>query len=58
MPLGQGADGARLLGVPNRLAARLLEGRCRAAVEEALAGVLGTYYSLQIVERADWSIAA
>jgi hypothetical protein len=56
-PLGQGPDGSLLLGVPNRLAGRLLEGRGRSAVEDGLAGVLGTRYPLHIVERADWSIS-
>lgn len=56
-PLGQGPDGALLLGVPNRLAARLIEGRCRPAIEAAFAGVLGAHYALQTIERADWAIA-
>lgn len=56
LPLGQDPDGTIVIGASSALAVRLLNGRCRAAVESALRPVLGGSHSIRVVEHGRWSI--
>jgi ferric-dicitrate binding protein FerR (iron transport regulator) len=56
MPLGQSAEGELLLGMPNRLAGRLIDGRYRTPISDALADVLGHRYPLRLIDRSGWTI--
>jgi hypothetical protein len=58
VPLGQGAQGELLLGLPNRQAGRLIESRYRAPITDALADVLGCRYDVRLVERSAWTTSA
>jgi hypothetical protein len=57
LPLGQDPDGTIVIGASSALAARLLNGRCRAAVEASLQAVLGGPHPLRVLEPGRWTVS-
>jgi len=56
IPLGEREDGAFLLGAPTRVAARLLAGRHRRAVEQALSSLLPAPATVAVLDPDEWTI--
>lgn len=54
MPIGERSDGAFVLGAPTRLAARLLDGTHRQAVEQALSSLLPSRVSIVVLPPDQW----
>ena len=58
VPLGEREDGAFVLGAPTRVSARLLDGRHRRPVEQALASLLSSPASIAVLDPDEWTIEA
>lgn len=56
VPLGEREDGAFVLGAPTRVAARLLDGRHRHRVEQALSSLLPAPTSIAVLDPDQWTI--
>lgn len=56
LPLGQDADGRIVIGAPTSLAARLIDNRCRTAIESALRTLLGDSATVRVAGSDEWSI--
>jgi hypothetical protein len=58
LPLGEDASGVMLLGAPTASALRLIDGRCRPEIEQALAGFLGRSVTVRGVASGRWAVRA
>ncbi len=56
LPLGQDGDGRIVVGAPTSLAARLIDGRCRSAIESALSALLGDSATVRVADSSEWSV--
>lgn len=56
VPLGEDAGGVMLLGTTSSRSQRLIDGRCRAEIERALAALLGRAVTVRAVAGNDWSV--
>jgi len=56
VPIGERSDGAFVLGAPTRLAARLLDGTHRRAVEQALSSLLPSQVTIAVLGPDQWKI--
>lgn len=56
VPLGEREDGAFVLGAPTRVSARLIDGRYRQQVEQALSSLLPSPASIAVLDPDQWTI--
>jgi hypothetical protein len=56
LPLGQDAEGHIVVGTSTSLAARLIGGRCRNALEAAMQAVIGDRVVLRVAAHGTWKI--
>ena len=56
LPLGQDTGGSIVIGASSSLAARLIEGRCRPAIEAAMLAVLGGAVTIAVAASGTWTI--